>query len=107
VLTEFTSLRVRTRLVGSLDAADLHVLGVRRVRDPLGRVTRRGLLKHAVDLLQAQTLGFGDEEVGEEHAGGASGAPDEEDLGLEVALVLVHQVGGDEADDEVPEPVSC
>jgi hypothetical protein len=87
-----------------LHAADIG-LGVGRVRDPLARGARRRLLEHAVDLLEAQALGLGDEEVREEHAGGAGGAPDEEDLGLEVTVVGVDHVRGDEADDEVPEPV--
>ena len=50
------------------------------MRDPLGRRPRRGFLHHAVDLLEGEAFGLGDEEVGVEEAGGAEGAPDEEDF---------------------------
>ena len=92
-----------TNLVRRLDATNIRVLSIRRVRDPLGGVARRSLFKHAIDLLQAKTLGLGDEEVREENAGRTCGAPDEEDLGLEVAVFGVHEVRRDEADDEVPD----
>ena len=48
-----------------------------------------------VHLLQTQTLGLVDQRVYEECADGAEGAPDVEDLGLEVgvARAVVHQVG--------------
>ena len=99
-------LGVRARLVCRLHTADLYVvLRVRRVRDPLSRVARRRLLEHAVDLLQTEALCLGDEQVSEQDAEGTRGAPDEEDLGLEVAVGRVHEIGRDEADDEVPEPV--
>lgn len=105
-LDVLADLGVRARLVRRLHAADLGVvLSVGRVRDPLCRVARRRLLEHAVDLLQTEALCLGDEEECEEHTGSTCGAPDEEDLGLEVALIWIHQVGRDEADDEVPEPV--
>ena len=50
-------------------------------------------------------LGLGDEEVGVDEGGGAEGAPDEEDVRLEVAFGLAHHVGRDDGDDAVPEPV--
>lgn len=60
-----------------------------------------------VDLLERQTLGLVDEEVHEGDAEEAGGEPDEEDLGLKVGVVraVVYQVGGDESDDEVEEPL--
>jgi hypothetical protein len=91
-----------TALVCSLHAADLGVLSVSRMRNPLGRVARRRLLKHKIDLLQAQTLGLGDKEVGEEYAGGAGRSPDEEHLGLQVAIFFVHEVRRNEANNKVP-----
>lgn len=69
------------------------------MRDPSGRGARVGLLQHAVDLLEGETLGFGHEEVGVDEADGAEAAPDEEDLGAEVALVLADHVRGDDGDD--------
>lgn len=72
---------------------------------PARRGAGGGLLHHLVDLLQGETLGLRDEEVGVDKGAGAEGTPDEEDLGLEVALVGVDHVGGDDGDDAVPEPV--
>jgi hypothetical protein len=72
---------------------------------PLGGLARADLLKHAVDLLEGEAIGLGYEEVGVDEADGAEGAPDEEDLGAEVALVFADHVGGDDGDDAVPEPV--
>lgn len=69
------------------------------MRDPSGRGARVGLLQHAIDLLEGETLGFGHEEVGVDEADGAEGAPDEEDFGAEVALVLADHVRGDDGDD--------
>lgn len=76
------------------------------MRDPLGRGAGRRLLEHAVDLLEGQALGLGDEEIRVDEAGGAERAPDVEDLGAEVALVLVDHVRRDDGDDAVPEPVA-
>ena len=90
--------------LGSL-LGEAHVGSEGAVGDPLGGVARGGLLEHAVDLLEGEALGLGDEEVAVEEADGAEGAPDEEDLGSEVALVLANHVGGDDGDDAVPQPV--
>lgn len=84
-----------------------HLGGVGGVRHPLGRVAGSGLLEHLVDLLESETLGLGDEEVGVDKAAGAEGAPDVEDLGAQVALVLVNHVGGNDGDDAIPQPVGC
>lgn len=69
------------------------------MRDPAAGVPGRGFLEHLVDLLEGQALGFGDEEVGVDEAGGAEGAPEEEDFGFEVAFVWADEVGCDDGDD--------
>lgn len=75
-----------------------------QVRNPLLRVAWRSLLEHTINLLEREALGLRNEEVGKDDAGSAGSAPKEEDLGLEVALVLVEHVGCDVANDEVPKP---
>src|SRR5690554_7388467 len=75
------------------------------MRHPTGGSAGRGLGHHLVDLLERETLGLRDEEVGEEQAADTGGTPDEEHLGTEIALTGVNHVGGDVADGEVPEPV--
>ena len=85
--------------------SEAHLASEGGVRDPASRSAGGGLLHHLVDLLQSKTLGLGDEEVGVDEGAGAEGAPEEEDLGAEVALVGIDHVGGDDGDDAVPEPV--
>lgn len=46
---------------------------------PAGRSTGSGLLHHLVDLLERQTLGLGDQEVGVDESASAETSPDEED----------------------------
>lgn len=75
------------------------VIGKGTMRHPLGGGAWGGLLEHLVDLLERQTLCLRDEKPGEEDAGGAGGAPNEKDLGLEVALFGIYHVGGDVAED--------
>ncbi len=60
-----------------------------------------GLLQHLVDLLERQTLGLWNEEVGEDEGGEAEGAPHEEDLCAEVGLALLgsDEVWSDNCDD--------
>ena len=72
---------------------------------PLGGGAGSSLLHHLVDLLEGETLGLRDEEVGVDEGASAETTPDEEDGGLEVALVGADHVGGDDSDDGVPEPV--
>lgn len=79
--------------------SETHIVSVRAVRHPLSRAARGGLLEHAIDLLEGQSLGLGDEEDGVDEAAQAEGAPDEEDLGAEVTLVHADHVGGDDCDD--------
>jgi hypothetical protein len=90
---------------GTTSLVRVDLLRKGRVRHPLGGLSGSALLHHLVDLLERQTLGLRNEEVGEEDAEGASGTPDEEHLRAEVALVLVNHVRGDVANDKVPEPV--
>lgn len=85
--------------VGDVLLGESHVGGEGGVRLPLGRGPWRGLLHHLVDLLEGESLGLGDEEVGVEEGAGAEGSPDEEHLGLEIALVLVNHVWSDDGDD--------
>lgn len=86
------------RSKGSL-VCKTHISGEGGVRHPFAGVSWGGLLEHAVDLLERKTLGLGDEEVGVHEADGAEGAPDEEDLGAEVAFGCADHVGGDDCDD--------
>lgn len=76
-----------------------------RVWHPLGGLAGRALLHHFVNLFERQALGLGNEEISEEDASGTSCTPNEEDLGTQVALILVNHVGSDVTDDKVPEPV--
>ena len=75
------------------------------VRLPLGGSAGGSLLHHLVDLLERETLGLGDEQVGVDEGQGAETAPDEEDGRLHVASVLANHVGGNDGNDGVPEPV--
>lgn len=72
---------------------------------PLGRQAGGSLLHHLVNLLERQTLGLGNKEVGVDSGTGAKRTPEEENLGLEVAVSVTNQVGGDDGNDGVPEPV--
>lgn len=56
-------------------------------------------------LLERKTLRLGYKEHRIDEGAGAEASPDEEDRGLEVALVGADHVGGDDGDDGVPEPV--
>ena len=76
-----------------------HLGGKRRVGDPLAGSPSRGLFQHAVHLFERQALGLRNEEVGVDEAADAEGAPDEEDLGAEVAFVGSDHVWGDDCDD--------
>ena len=68
---------------------------------PFAGVAGCGLLQHAVDLFEGETLGFRDEEIGVQEAADAEGAPDEEDFGAEVTFVGIDHVGGDDCNDLV------
>lgn len=89
-------------VAGGMLLGHTHLGGICRVRYPLGTGASRGLLEHLVDLFKGKTLGLGDEEVGVDEAAAAETAPDVEDLGTKVTLVLVDHVRGDDGDDAVP-----
>jgi hypothetical protein len=72
---------------------------------PLGGGTRSSLSHHLVDLLERQTLGLGNKEVGVDESSCAQSTPDEEDGRAKVTLVSADHVGGDDSDDGVPQPV--
>ena len=74
-------------------------------RLPLGRGPGGGLGHHLIDLLQGQTLGLGNEEVGVDESDCAETSPDEEHRGAKVTLIDTDHVGGNDGDDGVPEPV--
>jgi hypothetical protein len=78
---------------------ETHISSEGAVWDPLGGVAWVGLFEHAVDLLQGKTLGLWDQEVGVDEADKAERSPNEEDLGSEVGLVLVHHVWSDDGND--------
>ena len=90
----------------SLSSHHPGLLGIRRMRDPSRRRPRRRLLHHPIYLLQAQPLGLGDAKVGEQQTQTTRAAPDEEDLRLQIALILVHHVGSNDTDNAVPEPIT-
>jgi hypothetical protein len=54
-------------------------------------------------LFKRQALGLRHEEVGKENTDGASGTPEEEDLGTEVCLLLSDEVRGNDGNEAVPE----
>ena len=66
---------------------------------PFRRGPRCGFFHHAVHLFERKALGFRDQEVRVDEAGGAERAPDEEDFGAQVALVRIDHVGRDDCDD--------
>lgn len=72
---------------------------------PASRSTGSRLLHHAVDLLQRQTLGLGDEEVGVDEGASAKTTPHEEDARLQVAVSLTNHVGCNDGNNGVPQPV--
>lgn len=78
-----------------------HLARKRLVRFPRRRMPRVRFLHHLIDLLEAEPLSLGDEEVGEEGGEDAEGAPEEEDASAEVGVVFfgADEVGGDCCDD--------
>lgn len=78
-----------------------HLSGVRGVRNPFGARSWCRLLQHAVDLLEGEALGLGNEDVCVDDAQEAEGAPEEEDLGAEIDTAAVGggEVWGDDCDD--------
>lgn len=72
------------------------------VRD---RLDGSGVLVEDIDLLEGETLGLGDAEVGEDETADASRTPDEEHFWTEVSVFGVNDIRGSIADTKVPEPV--
>jgi hypothetical protein len=106
------------RLEGGTPALDVLELGVQLAilhgtggegggRLPLGGSARGGLLHHLVDLFEGKTLSLRNEEVGVHESACAEATPHEEDAGLEVALVGVDHVRGDDSDDTMRMLVFC
>lgn len=103
----------RSSLLDILNGASVDLLTIAKdnageglVRYPLGGGSWGRLLHHAVDLLERETLGLWDKEVGVDESAGAETAPDEEHGGFEVAIFRADHVGGDDGDNGVPEPVA-
>jgi hypothetical protein len=74
-----------------------HLLSVSVVGDPTGGLAGGNFVHHSVNLLEGQSFGLRDEEVGEEDTDGASGSPEEEDLWSEVGLILSDEVWGNDS----------
>jgi len=56
-------------------------------------------------LFESKTLGLGNKEVGIDEAAEAKSTPEEEDAGTKVGLTGTDQVGSDDRDNAVPQPV--
>jgi len=86
---------------------ETHFLRECGVRDPFGRCAWVGLLQHLVDLLERETLGLGDEEVGEGERDAAESTPQEEHFRAQVGIarIAADEVWSDDSNDAVPEPV--
>lgn len=78
---------------------EAHLSSEGRVRNPFAGVAGADLLKHFVDLLEGETLGLRDKEVGKQNTDDAEGAPHEEDLGAQVGILLVDEVRCNDSDD--------
>jgi len=79
------------------------------MRYPLGAVSWVSLLQHLVDLLKTETLGFWNQEVGEQTTDSAEATIEEEDAGAHIGTGGPgrDEVWVDDTDDAVPEPVGC
>lgn len=65
------------------------VCGERRMRHPFSRVSRRGLFQHAIDLLQRQAFGLGDQEIRVHKTDGTQRSPDKKDARTKVGIVTI------------------
>lgn len=59
------------------------------VGDPGSGVARRHFLEHSVDLLEGKALSLRNQEICEENADDAEGAPHEENLGGQVGVLFI------------------
>jgi hypothetical protein len=76
-----------------------HLRGECRVGDPGAGLAGCDFLQHLVNLFEGETLCLGDQEVRKEDGDDAEGAPHEEDLGGEVRVLCIDEVGGDDGND--------
>lgn len=89
----------------NLGLSQTHLVRKGVMRLPLGTSHGGRLLKHLVDLLQTQTLGLRNDEVGEQDTQEEGTAPDKKDFNTQVCLILVNHVWSDNCNDTVPKPV--
>ncbi len=68
-------------------------------RLPLRRSPGRTLLHHPIDLFETEALGLGHQEPCVDESRCTETAPDEEDRGLQVAVVFADHVWSDDGDD--------
>lgn len=85
--------------------SEAHVSSESAVRDPFRGVARCSLLKHAINLLERETLRLRDQEVRVHEADKAERSPDEEKLWAKIAIIRADQVGSDDSNDAFPQPV--
>lgn len=71
----------------------------RGFRSPLGRIARRGLLHHAVDLLEREAFRLRHQEPRVDERGRAQAAPDEEHRRFQVPVLFADHVGRYHGDD--------
>ncbi len=76
------------------------------MRDPPPRSPRRRLLQHAINLFETQALRLRHAKIRKQQTETTGTTPDEKNLGSQIALVLVHDVGCDDGDDAIPEPIA-
>jgi hypothetical protein len=74
----------------------VHLGGEGVAGPPASRLAGRDFLHTHVGLLQRQALELGNQEEGEQPTEDAESAPEEEDLGAQVGLVLTDEVGSDD-----------
>ena len=72
---------------------------------PLRRRTGRRFFQQAVHLFKGESLGFRYKEVSKDETTRAETTPQEEDVGLEIALVFTNHVRRDDGDDGIPKPI--
>lgn len=85
--------------------SETHISSESAVRDPLSRMTRRSLLKHAINLLKREALRLRDQEGSIHETARAKRSPDEEDLCSKIAILRAYHVWDDDGNDAVPQPV--
>lgn len=74
--------------------------------NPLPRSLRRRLLQHPINLFQTQPPRLRHAEIRKQQTKAADTAPHEKHFRPQIALILIDDVGRDDRDDAVPEPVA-